>query len=115
MVLIGDFFADMDDLAKHLTMMRYRGHEVIVFQILTPEERDFPFTDLVEFVDAETGETLTTQTSYIADSYREALGEHQRALRSLCLDNNIDLVELTTADSLDAALLAYLSRRERMS
>ena len=114
-VLISDFFADIDDLVEQLKRLRYRGHEVIAFQILTTDERDFPFKDLVEFIDAETDERLITQTSYVADSYRKALGEHQERLRSVCRDHNIDLVELTTADNLDVALLAYLSRRSRRS
>jgi uncharacterized protein (DUF58 family) len=112
-VIISDFFADIEDLVEHLRQLRYRKHEVLCFQILTPEERDFPFSDLVEFEDAETGEKITTQTSYVADSYREALGAHRDRLRSVCHDHNIDLVELTTADSLDVALLAYLAKRER--
>ena len=112
LVLISDFFADIDDIIDHLNRMRYRNHEVIAFQLLTPDERDFPFSDLVEFIDAENDERITTQTSYIADSYKSALGAHQDALRAACRDNNIDLIELTTADKLDAALLAFLSKRQ---
>jgi hypothetical protein len=38
-----------------------RRHEVVVFHILDPDEVDFPYADTATFVDAESGERITTE------------------------------------------------------
>lgn len=111
-ILIGDL---LDDTARTIEVMknfRLRGHELIVFQVLTPEERHFPYRENYEFVDAETGEKLSAQASYIANAYRQALAQHNEALKSFCRQNDVDLVELDTAENLATALVGFLNRRK---
>jgi len=112
-VFISDCLTEARDVADALRLFRTHGHEVIVFQILTPEERDFPFRDLIEFVDAETGERLLTQTADVAEAYREALGEHISFLKRECDEMKVDFVELRTDTRLDRALVDYLAKRRR--
>jgi uncharacterized protein (DUF58 family) len=112
-VLISDLLDDSDKIIAALKGFRVRRHEVIVFHLLAPEERDFPYRDNIEFEDAETRQTLATQTSHIADSYRQALGEHIGRIQDFCRQNDIDFVPLTTSEILSAALLAYLNKRQR--
>jgi len=110
-ILLSDLLTDAGEVLNGLRLLRGAGQEVIVIQVLTPEERDFPFRDLTEFIDAETGERLTTQPSYIAGEYRRLLAEHVGALREGCRAHAIDFVELSTAEPVAAALVAYLARR----
>jgi uncharacterized protein (DUF58 family) len=114
-VLISDLLDDTEKIIAGLKGFRIRRHEVILFHLLAPEERDFPYRENIEFVDAETNQILTTQSSYIAEAYRESLNNHIETIRRFCRQNDIDFVPLTTADLLSTALLAYLNKRQRAS
>jgi uncharacterized protein (DUF58 family) len=112
-VFVSDCLSEPREIADALRLFRAHGHEVIVFQVLSPEERDFPFRDLVEFVDAETGERLLTQTADVADAYRDAFAAHVGSIRRACEEMNVDFVELGTDTRLDRALVDYLAKRRR--
>jgi uncharacterized protein (DUF58 family) len=111
-VLIGDMLDDTARTVEVMKSFRLRGHELIVFQVLTPEERQFPYRENYEFVDAETGEKLSAQASYIATAYRKAFGEHMDVLKRFCRQSDVDFVELDTAESLATALVGFLNRRK---
>jgi uncharacterized protein (DUF58 family) len=113
-VMISDCLADPAEIADALRLFRAHGHEVLVFQVLSPEERDFPYREMVEFVDAETGARLLTQAADVAEAYRAALEEHVGSLRSRCSEMNADFTELRTDTRLDRALVDYLAKRRRM-
>jgi uncharacterized protein (DUF58 family) len=111
--VISDCFDDalrVMDALDHLTFLR---HEVVLFQVLDPWERDLPLEGNLRFRDLETGETLTTLGEGVRDSYRAAVREWLAELERGCRSRGIDRVELTTADPLDRALMEYLVRRSR--
>jgi uncharacterized protein (DUF58 family) len=111
--VISDCFDDVPrvmDALDHLTFLR---HEVVLFQVLDPWERDLPLEGNVRFRDLETGETLTTFSEGVRDGYRAAVRDWLAELDRACRSRGIDRVELTTADPLDRALVEYLVRRSR--
>jgi len=111
-VLISDLLAEPDEVLDVLKYFRYRKHEVLVFQVMTAQELDFPFSDQHEFIDAETGEKLATSGRLIRREYLEALGGHLEALRQGCVELEVDFVPLRTDEPLTDALVAYLSKRQ---
>jgi uncharacterized protein (DUF58 family) len=113
-VLISDLLDDTARIISSLKTFRIRRNEVIVFQTLAPEERNFPYRDNIEFVDAEDNRTMIAQGSYIAKAYKEAFEAHTGAIKRFCQQNDIDFVPLTTDQNLSTALLAYLNKRQRM-
>jgi uncharacterized protein (DUF58 family) len=113
-VFISDCLAEPNDITDAMRLFRARGHEVLVFHVLSPEERDFPFSSLTEFVDAETEERLLTHPSDLKAAYLEALGEHVAKLKGACDEMNVDFVELRTDTRLDRALVDYLAKRRRV-
>jgi hypothetical protein len=98
------------DALDHLLFLR---HEVVLFQVLDPWERDLPLEGNVRFRDLETGETLTTLSEGVRDGYWAAVREWLADLDRECRSRGIDRVELTTADPLDRALVEYFVRRSR--
>jgi len=112
--LISDLLDDPARIIDTLKDFRFRQHEIIVFQVIAPEERDFPYRDNMEFLDAETGQIVNAQGSYIADAYRKAFTEHTETIQRFCRQNDIDFIQLTTADLLSRALAAYLNKRQRV-
>ena len=112
--MISDCFDEVPRIADALDHLLFLKHEVVVFQVLDPWERDLPLEGNVRFRDLETGETLTTLSEGIRDGYRAAVREWLGDLESACRSRGIDRVELTTDDPLDKALLGYFVRRSRL-
>lgn len=113
-VIISDFFDDVDAIIQAIDNLRFRQHEVILFHILDPWERDLPVDGTMRFVDMETGEEIVTRTEGIREDYLAAVQEWRDMVDEECLNRNVDRVELTTEDPLDKALVDYLVRRSKL-
>lgn len=112
-VLFSDLFGDLPSLAGGLDHLRFGNHEVILFHILDPFERDLPLDGSIRFRDLEDGDSLTTQAEDIRAAYRRAVDEWRQSLELECRKRAIDRIELTTDDPPDQALLGYLIRRAK--
>jgi uncharacterized protein (DUF58 family) len=112
-VLISDLLDEPEPIIKGLQHLKFRGTDVIVFQLLDPNELTFPFKGSSRFKDLESDQEVVTEPASIRTSYlRELAGltlKYDRALRGA----GIDYVQLDTSQPLDFALLAYLDARSR--
>ena len=113
--VISDCFDDIPRIMDGLDHLLFLKHEVVLFQVLDPWERDLPLEGNVRFRDLETGETLTTLSDGVRDSYRKAVRDWLAELDRECRTRGIDRVELTTNDPLDKALLDYFERRSKVA
>jgi uncharacterized protein (DUF58 family) len=113
-IIVSDFFDDVNSILKALKHFRYQKHEVIVFQILDPIERSFAFGKDAIFRDLETLEEMTTQPYQIQKSYRDAMSEFLNKIRSECLNSNIEYNLIETSMPFDKALFSYIQKRARL-
>jgi uncharacterized protein (DUF58 family) len=112
-VLISDLLDDPDAVIRGLRHFRFRGTDVIVFQILDPDEIDFPFERATLFEDLETSEEVMAVPALVRSHYlSEIQGLIDRYKRELGT-SGIDYQLLKTTDALELALLSYLSTRGR--
>jgi uncharacterized protein (DUF58 family) len=112
-VLIADLLDDPEPVIKGLRYLRFRGSDVIVFQVLDPHELTFPFRGAAKFRDLESAEEVLADPSAIRAAYlRELAGLTLRFDREL-RGAGIDYVQLDTSKPLDFGLLAYLAARQR--
>ncbi|MBA3297418.1 MAG: DUF58 domain-containing protein [Acidobacteria bacterium] len=112
-VLISDLLDDPGRVINGLKHLKFRGSEVIVFQLLDPTELTFSFRSAATFKDVETAQEVVADPSQARASYLRALAaltqQYGRELRGA----GIDYVRIDTSQPLDFALLAYLSARAR--
>jgi uncharacterized protein (DUF58 family) len=112
-VVISDLLDDPDRVVRGLRHLRFRGTDVIVFQVLDPHEIHFPFRGAARFTDVENDDVVTADPARVRQGYLEALGtlrsQYERELRGA----GIDYLVLDTSKPLDFALLAYLDARSR--
>ena len=110
-VLVSDCYEDPARLQRGLGALRSRGHDVILFHVLDPAERNLPGEGAVTFEDAETGERLPLRPEMLRERYRAEIEAHRARLSTLLVADGVDYVPLTTDQPLDRALFAYLERR----
>jgi len=112
-VLVSDLLDDPDEVVSGLKHLRFRGTDVIVFQVLDPYEIRFPFKGAARFTDLESADVVTADPSRVRAAYLEAIdglrSRYEKELRS----HGIDFLMLDTSKPLDFALLAYLDARAR--
>ena len=112
-VLISDLLDDADSVIRAVKHFQFRGNDVIVFQVLDPDEIDFPFERATRFEDLETDEEIMAVPGAVRDHYIKAMrGLIERYRRDLGAAG-IDYQLLSTKQPLELALMSYLSTRSR--
>lgn len=113
-IVFSDFFDNPVEILNALKHFRHKKHEVIVFHVLDPRERDFKIGSSANFVDMETGETMLTNPYQIQIAYQNAVNDYINYLKKECLNHQIDYNLIDTSTSYDQALSSYLVKRKKM-
>ncbi len=113
-MIFSDLFDDPEKIISGLKHFRHKKHEVILFHILDPRERDFAFPTEAIFKDLETGEEITTLPWQIKKHYQQASKDFADKIAAECRASRIDYHLTDTSLPFDKALYAFLSKRERL-
>jgi uncharacterized protein (DUF58 family) len=112
-VLISDLLDEPAQVLDGLKHFRYRGTDVIVFQILDPDELKFPFEQAARFRDMETAEEVMAVPGSIRDDYVERMQSLIAFYRRELQLSGIDYCLLDTSQPLELGLMSYLMTRHR--
>ena len=116
-VVVSDFFIEPAKLKQALQHLRFRRHDVALFQVLDAVELDFTFDRPARFVDMEGGETLLADPPMIARRYQEVvkkyLAEMDEAVRTTGVDYQRVMMKEPFEDVLARFLLARLQSKGR--
>lgn len=112
-VVLSDLMDDPQMLLRGLGLLRGRGHDVIVLQLLDRGELQLDLRGPTIVEDMETGERLTTDADELREEYAEAIRRHVDLLHDGCTGRGIDHELMVTDRPLGRALTAYLTRRRR--
>jgi len=112
-VVISDFYCDVDALLNSVRELAWQGQDLILFQLLDKEELA-PASDAnVLFEDMETGEAVEVSPRFLAERYPERMRDHISAIARAASGLGADHVMVETDKPLDRALRDYLVFRER--
>ena len=114
-ILISDLMDEQEDVLTGLKHFLYKGHEVIVFHILDPQEINFDFDERVRFKDLELGTDIITDPRQIKQTYQENMNQFIDFYRQNCGKNRIDYIQISTNQPLDTALTEYLAKRKKLN
>lgn len=109
-IVISDCFCDVDALEEVLRQYRHMGHNVLVYQVLAPEELTFPFRREAFFQDLELANRMQVNPNTIRKAYLAEFQKFMDKLRKAMTDCGADLSTLSTGEDL-GELLAYQLRR----
>ena len=110
-VILSDFFEDIGSIQSGLRHLRYKKHELMVFQILDPMEINFPFEDVTLFKGLEGAGDLLTEPRALRDGYMQQLNDFTEQMKKMCRGMHIDFQRMNSGDSLDVALSNFLANR----
>ena len=110
-VLISDLFDDPTQVLGGLKHLRYRKNEIIVCQVMDPDELTFPFHGPTLFEGMEGSGTLLAEPRTLQKRYLEQVEQFVATLKRGCRNMRIDWELYNTSTPLYQALSTYLARR----
>lgn len=111
-VVLSDFYEQPETIIKTVEPLRYRGNEVVLFQVLDPQEIKPTFRDPVLLFDMENStESLEVSPEYAKNEYRRKMQAHIEALGSKARAAGLDYFLMDTSRPLDEGLREYLGIR----
>jgi uncharacterized protein (DUF58 family) len=112
-LILSDFFDQLEPLMHALRHLRHRNHEVVLLHVLAPEELDFPFKRLTQFRNLESREhKVLVDTRRLREDYLRAIEKFRTELKERAGVLQVDYHLLRTDQPVDRALGIYLSRRQ---
>jgi uncharacterized protein (DUF58 family) len=113
-ILLSDCFGDVPAMKHALEQYQFRGHDVLVVQILAPEELTFPFRREAFFQDLELHRRMQVNPSTVRKAYLKEFQAFMDQLRGAMHDIGVDLMSVSTGDDLGEVLAYHLRRRAAM-
>ncbi len=112
-VLASDLVDDPGPVLEAVRHLVFRGHDVIVFQVLDAMERFLEADGPVVLEDPETGERVETDADAIGDDYRRRVEATTATYRRGIGEAGGDFATVTTRTPFDRALVRFLHQRRR--
>ena len=110
-VILSDLFDDVASIMAGIKHFRHRRHEVIMFHIIDPDEREFPFRQTTKFRGLEQLPEAVTDPRRLRQAYLREFENFMRSVSLGCRSQQVDYVPITTDQPLDIALSCYLAGR----
>ena len=111
--VISDFYCDPEEMIKSVQPLAYQGQDVILFQLLDPQELEPDFKESVLLEDMESGEAMEVSPIFMHSRYRERIKKHIAALSDAAAGAAADHTMVSIVEPLDTALRNYLLFRQR--
>ena len=112
-VIISDFFTE-SDWKKAVDFLTFKKKQVLLIQVLTPDEIDPSYTGRVHLIDAE-AETLEDGKNMKIkidrshqQAYEQALAEQREDLRSFCASRGADFISVSCDQPIEKMLFKEL-------
>ncbi|MBN2781016.1 MAG: DUF58 domain-containing protein, partial [Candidatus Marinimicrobia bacterium] len=97
-----------------LNHLRYRGHDVMVLQLLDPAEWELEHTAKHRFMDMENGEEIKLDVRQIRDEYQRKIRAFTDDINYRCGENRIDHTLILTDQDCRIGLMKFLKKRNRL-
>lgn len=110
-VLISDLLAPIEYFRSGLKLLRGRGHDVIVFQVLDPIELTLAVDGPRLFEDLESRQAVYADPQLTREEYRQRIDAHNAEVESVCAQLGASFVRLTTEQPLELVLSGFLHAR----
>jgi len=111
LVVISDFFTDLDQLFDSLAQFQHRRYKVLLLHVSDPDERLLPDVPLARFVDMETRDSIQVAPDEIRKAYRAEMEAMTERIKSEAMRRGIEYQQLPTEDPYKDAIESWLGLR----
>lgn len=111
--VISDFYCEPEALLDGVRPLAYQGQDVVLFQLMDPQELKPEFRQSALLEDMESGDTVEVSPSFMRARYREKIEAHISDLKRQATGAGADHVLVDATHPLDEALRSYLLFRQR--
>ncbi len=114
-VIISDFFTD-SDWKKAVDYLLYKKRQIMLIQVLAPDEIDPSYDGRVHLIDAEAGDISDPRnmkikiTSSMLKAYEEALGGLISGIKDYCTRRGVDFISVSTQAAIEKVLFGEFFR-----
>jgi len=116
LVVLSDFLGhDPAEVFDALGPFIHRGFEILLMQVMDPEEMTLPDSPLARFLDMETGESIEVEPAEIRAEYEARMRAKTESFAAGGASHRIDFTALDTASPYREAIEAYLGFRRSKS
>ncbi len=119
-IIISDFFTE-SNWKKAVDYLRYKNRQVLLLQILAPEEVDPTYDGRVNLIDSESVDIADSKnmkikiTKSMRLAYEEAMKDYKADIKAFCLKRGCDYVSVTSDTKIEKVLFAELMKVGIMS
>jgi len=113
LVLVSDLYTEPESLMSGLQSLVHAGNDVVVFHILDEQELNPDVKKISALKSLESGNSVIVDPAFLRGEYKERIRTHCEQLEQNSVKAGADYVQVTTNESLDNAIVAYLQFRER--
>ena len=112
-VIISDFFTE-SDWKKAIDYLVYKKRQVLLVQVMTPEEIEPTYDGRINLIDLEAEDISDSRnmklriTRGMQKAYAEALSEYKKEISSYCVSRGVDFVSVSTAMPIEKMLFGEL-------
>jgi uncharacterized protein (DUF58 family) len=107
-LVISDFMSP-SGYEEGLKYLQYLKQDVVVLQLLAPDEITPPLNGDLRLVDCESGDTReVTVTPLVLKAYQRKLQEYCEGIRNFCYQRNLGYLQLSSSDPLEEIILRSL-------
>ena len=98
-VIVSDFLYDVEQIKE--TLLTFKGHEIVLVQVLDEVETNLNLTGDFRLIDSESGDSMrATISPLLRKKYSEKLEEHQGQIRDLCLQYGGKFFSVSTSQDI---------------
>jgi uncharacterized protein (DUF58 family) len=112
-ILVSDLLAPVDELERTLGTLAAAGHELVIFQVLDPNELAFDFPRAMLFEDIESQKDFYVDPETVRADYQRRLKSHNEVVEAVCHKLGATFQRVITNQPLELALFDFLRSRSR--
>jgi len=114
-LVLSDLLTDSQGVLGGLRLLRQRGHDLAVIQVLDDDELDFPFEGPTRFEGLELPAHLACNPRALRAGYLEALQDFLAEVRRTAAAADADYCLARTSEPAAAILVRFLAQRTRQA
>jgi uncharacterized protein (DUF58 family) len=112
-ILMSDLLTSIEKLEMDLGYLRANGHDLVLFNVLDPDELNFDFNVPAIFEDIESGKTFYVDPPAAQKEYTDKIRNHIVSVKTICRNLGVDYHLFAINRPFDLALLEFLHDRMR--